>query len=284
MQNRVLITGAASGLGKALAFRWARAGADICVADINKERGDEVVTELKKLGVKAFYQHCDITSDSDVQAAKDAVLKEFKGIDLVVNNAGVASVGTVSEESVEQWEWVLNINVLGAVRIMHAFLPLLKESHGYVLNVASQAGLTSLPSMGSYAASKAAMVSFSETLRLELVDDQIGCSVLCPAFFKTNLDESVRSDNPAMRGVVSKLLEKATVTADEVADAAFQGVQKRQHVIQSHPEGRKASLFKRLFPERYLKMMDKQTLKFRKKLGGKQKGLHSVKHTAGNQV
>lgn len=272
MQKRVLITGAASGLGKALAFRWAKAGADICVADINQERGDEVVAELKKLGVSAFYQHCDITSDADVAATAEAVLQQFKGIDLIMNNAGVASVGTIAEESVEQWQWVLNINVLGAVRIMHAFLPMLRESRGYILNVASQAGLTSLPSMGSYAASKAAMVSFSETLRLELVDDNIGCSVLCPAFFKTNLDESVRSGNPAMKSVVTKLLDKATITADEVADAAFNGVQKRQHVIQSHPEGRKASLFKRLFPERYLKMMDKQTMKFRKKLGAKQAG------------
>lgn len=269
MQKRVLITGAASGLGKALAFRWAKSGADICVADINKERGDEVVAELQKLGVKAFYQHCNITSEEDIANTKNAVLEHFNGVDLVVNNAGVATAGALSEESVEQWQWVMDINVMGAVRVLQAFEPLLKESQGYILNVASQAGLTSMPMLGSYAASKAAMVSFSETMRLELADDNIGVSVLCPAFFKTNLDESVRSGNPAMKNVVTKLLDRATITADEVADAAFHGVQQWQHTIQTHPEGRKASLLKRWFPALYLKMMDKHTQKFRKNVSMK---------------
>lgn len=263
MQKRVLITGAASGLGKAMAFRWAKAGADICVADINQARGDQVVADLNKLGVNAFYQHCDISSISDIELTRQAVLDNFNGIDLVVNNAGVATAGALKEESVDQWQWVMNINVIGAVRVLHAFQPMLKESEGYILNVASQAGLTSMPMLGSYAASKAAMVSFSETLRLELIDDNIGVSVLCPAFFKTNLDESVRSGNPAMKAVVTKLLDKATITADNVADAAFNAVQKGQHIIQTHPEGRKASLLKRLFPDLYLKMMDKYTIKFR---------------------
>lgn len=270
MQKRVLITGAASGLGKALAFRWAKAGANICVADINQERGDEVITELKKLGVDAFYQHCDVTSEDDIQLTKQAVLEHFKGIDLIVNNAGVATVGGLQEESVDQWQWVLDINVVGPVRVTRAFHSLLQESSdGYVLNVASQAGLTSLPMMGSYAASKAAMVSFSETMRLELAEDDIGVSVLCPAFFKTNLDESVRSGNPAMKGVVTKLLDKATITADDVADAAFNAVQKGEFMIQTHPEGRKASLLKRLFPNYFLKVMGKQALKFRKSVKNK---------------
>lgn len=269
MQKRVLVTGAASGLGKAIAVRWAQAGADICVADIHLERGEAVVTELEKLGAKAFFQRCDITSEADIEATKDAIVERFGGLDLVVNNAGVATAGALAEESIEQWQWVMDINLFGAVRMLQSFVPLLQESRGYILNVASQAGVTTVPLLGSYAASKAAMVSFSETMRLELADDHIGVSVLCPGFFKTNLDESVRSGNPAMKAVVSKLLERSDITAEDVADAAFRAVQKQQFMILTHPEGRKASLLKRLFPGYYLKMMTKGTQKFRRSAGKK---------------
>jgi len=269
VQKRVLVTGAASGLGKAIAIAWAKAGANVCVADIHRERGEQVVEQLKGYQVDAFYQHCDITSVTDLEATKAAVLAQFNGVDMVVNNAGVATAGALDEESVEQWQWVMDINVMGAVRVLQTFVPLLKESKGYVLNVASQAGITTVPLLGSYAASKAAMVSFSETMRLELKDDGIGVSVLCPGFFKTNLDESVRSGNPAMKSVVTKLLDRSNITAEQVAAAAFDAVQKGQFMILTHPEGRKANLIKRLFPEFYLRMMDKQTLKFRRSAGKK---------------
>ena len=269
MQKRVLVTGAASGLGKAIALRWANAGANVCVADINQERGESVVAELQAIGVKAFYQHCDITSEADIEGAKQAIVERFGGLDLVVNNAGVATAGALHEESIEQWQWVMDINVFGAVRMLQSFVPLLQESQGYILNVASQAGITTVPLLGSYAASKAAMVSFSETMRLELADDNIGVSVLCPGFFKTNLDESVRSGNPAMKAVVTKLLDRSNITADDVANAAFLAVQKQQFMILTHPDGRKANLLKRLFPSYYLKMMAKGTQKFRRTAGQK---------------
>lgn len=272
MQKRVLITGAASGLGKALALRWAKAGADVCVADINPDRGGETVAEIQALGANSFYQHCDITSEADIALTKQAIQQQFGGVDLVVNNAGVATAGALHEEDIQQWEWVLNINVLGAVRVLQAFVPMMKEQGGgKVLNVASQAGITTVPLLASYAASKAAMVSFSETMRLELADDNIDVCVLCPGFFKTNLDESVRSGNPAMKSVVTKLLEKASITAAEVADFAFQSVQKNTFMILTHPDGRKANLIKRLLPGYYLNMMMKHTQKFRQSAGRRNK-------------
>jgi len=263
MGKRVLITGAASGLGKALALRWASSGADICVADVNASRGAEVVEKLSKLGVNSFYQHCDITSDADVEQAVNAVVEHFGGIDVLINNAGVASAGALQEEPLEQWQWVMNVNVFGAVRVLQAFLPLLQQSRGYVLNVASQAGITTVPLLGSYAASKAAMVSFSETMRLELMDDHIGVSVLCPGFFKTNLDESLRSGNPGMKSVVTKLLNRATISAEEVADKAYLAVQQQQFLILTHPEGKRVNLLKRIMPGLYLRVMEKHTRKFR---------------------
>lgn len=268
MQQRILVTGGASGLGKEIALRWAKAGADVCIADLNEVRAQEVIEELTSLGAKAMFCRCDITNEQDILAVKEAVMQTFGGVDLVVNNAGVASAGSLVEENIEQWQWVLEINVLGAVRVSQCFADVFRQQgHGYFLNVASQAGITAAPMMGSYCASKAAMVSFSETIRLELIDDNIGVSVLCPSFFKTNLDESVRSVNPAMRGVVTKLLERGKLSAADVADMAFAGVQRSDFMIVTHSEGRKAYRIKRWIPNFYLKLMAKQTAKMRSKAG-----------------
>ncbi len=268
MQKRVLVTGGASGLGKAIALRWAQAGADVCIADLNQQRGDEVVAQIQALGQKAIFSPCDITDENQINATLAQMLSEFGGIDLVVNNAGVATAGSLKEEDIAQWQWVLEINVLGAVRVSRAAVDVFRrQGRGYFLNVASQAGITAAPMMGSYCASKAAMVSFSETMRLELLDDNIGVSVLCPGFFKTNLDESVRSANPAMRGVVTKLLDKSNITADQVADEAFKSVQANKFMILTHADGRRAFRIKRWLPNYYLTMMAKHTARLRSKAG-----------------
>lgn len=269
--KRILITGGASGLGRALAERWAREAARVCIVDVNEERGLETAEALSKSAAAVIYMKCDITQQSDIEAVRDRLVEEWQGVDIVVNNAGVASAGALEDESMEQWQWVFDINLFGAVRFSKVFTPLFKEQgSGYFLNVASQAGLTAMPVMGSYCSVKAALVSFSESMYLELAEDNIGVSVLCPAFFKTNLHESVRSGNPAMHGVVNKLLERSTMTAEQVADAAYKAVQKGQFTIQTHGEGRQASRMRRWLPESsYLKMMIKHTRKFRSKGRGK---------------
>lgn len=264
MQQRVLVTGGASGLGKAIALQWAKQGADIFIADLHEERAAETVSEIQALGRQAYFLRCDVTNDSDIAELHTNVIEKMGGLDLLVNNAGVATAGSVLEEDIEQWQWVLDINVLGVVRMTRAFVPLFKQQgHGYLLNVASQAGITPAPLMASYSASKAAVVSFSETMKLELIDDNIDVSVLCPGFFKTNLDESVRSKNPAMRGVVTKLLERANIGAEDVAKCSFDAVQNKQFMILSHSEGKKAYWIKRWMPNYYFRMMIKHTERFR---------------------
>ncbi len=265
--QRILITGGASGLGRELAIRWAKEGAKVCVADLNDQRGAETIELIKPTAADAVFCHCDITKQEHAESLRDFLLQEWGGVDIVVNNAGVASGGALPDEDMEQWQWAFDINLFGAVRFTKVFTPIfLKQGHGHFLNVASQAGLTAMPVMGSYCASKAALVSFSESMRLELDEDNIGISVLCPAFFKTNLHESVRSNNPAMKGVVNKLLERSTITAAQVADAAVKGVQANKFMIQTHKEGRQATRMRRWLPESmYLKMMIKHTRKFRSK-------------------
>ncbi|WP_334049479.1 SDR family oxidoreductase [Alteromonas gracilis] len=264
---RVLITGGATGLGQAIALKWADKWAnkegtfDICIADINQERGDETVNALIAKGANAFYVHCDITSDSDVQTLAQTIDSRWGGVDYVFNNAGVATGGSLLDESIEQWQWVFDINVLGMVRVSRALLPLMrKQGGGYFINIASQAGLTPIPYMGSYNAVKAAVVSFSETMKLELAPDNIDVSVVCPSFFKTNLDESMRSTNPASHKMINKFFAKADMTKEDVAEAIYQQVSKKQFLILTHKLGKRAFLLKKLLPtQRYINNMLNQT-------------------------
>jgi NAD(P)-dependent dehydrogenase (short-subunit alcohol dehydrogenase family) len=264
---RILITGGATGLGQAIALKWAEKWVNkdkdisICIADINQERGDKTVDMLCAQGANAFYVHCDITSDNDVKALAQTIETRWGGVDYVFNNAGVATGGSLLDETIEQWQWVFDINVLGMVRVSRALLPLMrKQCSGYFINVASQAGLTPIPYMGSYNAVKAAVVSFSETMKLELAPDNINVSVVCPSFFKTNLDESMRSNNPASHKMINKFFAKADMTKEEVAESIYQQVCQGKFLILTHKLGKRAFLLKKLLPtQRYISNMLNQT-------------------------
>lgn len=264
---RILITGGATGLGQAIALKWAEKWVNkdkdisICIADINQERGDKTVDMLCAQGANAFYVHCDITSDNDVKTLAQIIETHWGGVDYVFNNAGVATGGSLLDETIDQWQWVFNINVLGMVRVSRALLPLMrKQGSGYFINVASQAGLTPIPYMGSYNAVKAAVVSFSETMKLELAPDNINVSVVCPSFFKTNLDESMRSNNPASHKMINKFFAKADMTKEEVAGSIYQQVSQGKFLILTHKLGKRAFLLKKLLPtQRYISNMLNQT-------------------------
>ena len=183
----------------------------------------------------------------------------------------MASGGSLSDESIAQWKWIFDINLLGMVRVSKAMLPLFKaQGAGYFVNIASQAGLTPIPYMNSYNAVKAAVVSLSETMKLELAPDNIDVSVVCPSFFKTNLDESMRSANPASHKMLNKLFAKADMSKEDVAQSIYQQVNAKQFLILTHKEGKRAFLLKKLLSSnRYLKMMLSQT-KTMKQVMGKQ--------------
>lgn len=263
---KVLITGAASGLGKALALRYAKAGAEICVVDLNQQEGEAVVSLIEELGGSAFFASGDITEQKDVDDLVSTVKERWGGLDVLINNAGVATAGLLAFENIESWQWVMNVNLLGHVRMTKAFVPLIEnsvESNKSVINIASQAGLTVAPGMGSYSASKAAMVSFSETLYLELVHDNIHVSVVCPAFFDTNLNKSLRSDQPGMDQVVNKLIKDSGVGADEIAEKVFNGVMAKEFMIITHETGRDEVAKKQAMPiDDYLSEVAQYTRKF----------------------
>lgn len=267
--KKVLITGAGSGLGRALAIHYGSQGYEICVADLNAESGEETVQMINNAGGSSFFQSCDITQQWDVDKLAISLAERWRSLDMLINNAGVATAGQLEFESMEQWQWVFDINLLGHVRMTKAMLPLLRKSESAekdVINISSQAGITAAPGMGSYCMSKAAMVSFSETTHLELAPEGIHVSVACPSFFDTNLNQSLRSGDAKMQNVVDKMIKKSGVSADEIAKKIANGVAARKYLILTHKQGIKAYRLKRFLPiERYLAMIKKRTAKYVKK-------------------
>jgi len=183
MRNAV-ITGAASGFGRALALTLARRrGWKILVADINRQGMEETLAMVKESGGDGEIFECDVSKPEPVQKMAEYVFPNWKKVDLLINNAGVVSCGFVSDIPLEDWYWCVNINFWGMLYGCHFFIPGMKaQGGGHIINVASSAGLFSLMEMAPYNVTKAAVISLSETLRQELVSYKIGVTVACPMF------------------------------------------------------------------------------------------------------
>lgn len=247
--QRVFITGSASGLGRAMALRFAREGCRVAVADVNDARAMEAAEEVETAGGEALVLHCDITSDASVRDAAEAVVQAWGGVDVLINNAGVAAAGTIVDTSMEDWSWMIDTNLLGAVRMCRALVPSMqKQRSGYVINVASAAGIVQSPGMASYNVAKAGMIALSETLRNEVRRFGIGVTVVCPSFFATNLMESYRGPAAGVRDMADKLMRRSSLDADDVADAVYRAMEKDELFVFAHNEARLAYHFKRLMP------------------------------------
>lgn len=266
----MIVTGGASGLGRATGERFARAGFAVCVADINQKRGDETVTALKELGSDAYYKSCDVRKEKDVEEVIASAVDRWGRVDVLVNNAGVAVGGRIETSIMEDWAWAIDINVLGVARGCKAITPLFKEQQGgHIVNIASMAGLVNPPLMACYNATKSAVVGLSETLRVELEPFGITTSVVCPSFFQTNLAESFRTSDPGMKKVVDKLLASSHITAANVADDIFNAVKNKRFYVLPHKEGRKMWRIKRFLPELMTSMVSRGYKKNLKKQGVK---------------
>ena len=247
--RRVFITGSASGLGRAMARRFAREGCRVAVADVNDARAMEAAEEVETAGGEALVLHCDITSDASVSDAAAEVDRAWGGVDVLINNAGVAAAGTVIDTSMEDWSWMLDTNLLGAVRMCRALVPSMQaQRYGHVINVASAAGIVQSPGMASYNVAKAGMIALSETLRNEVRRFGIGVTVVCPSFFATNLMESYRGPTTGVKEMADKLMRRSSLDADDVADAVYRALEKDELFVFAHNEARLAYHFKRLMP------------------------------------
>ena len=266
MTQKVLITGAASGLGRALALRFAKTGAQICIADINDEGSQETLQLVEKAGGSGWIYNLDVRSEQQWNELRSGVEQRWQGIDVVINNAGVATGDRIEAGEWSWWEWVIDINLKGVALGCRTFTPMMKQQQsGYFINVASLAGLMKAPSMGSYNVTKAAVVALSETLHFELKPYGIGTTALCPGFFRTNLDKGMKTSDPQMYKFVDKVFEASALDADDIADAAYKAMAKKQMICNPHPAGRRAYFIKRFMPWLFRLQMDKfaQSLKAR---------------------
>lgn len=234
---RVLITGAASGLGAALAAQYLGRGDQVLITD---------VAPTFDAPSGAEYLQLNVTSDAHWDRARIWVQDMWGGLDLLINNAGIATSGRIDVEPMYEWERVIDINLLGVVRGCQTFVPMMKEAGaGHIANTASAAGLVHPPGSSSYVAVKAAVVGVSESLAYELAPWGIAVSAICPAFFRTNLAASLKGSDELMARVAAKMVNNATLTADDVAAKVVQGLDRRQLVVIPDKPARKAYLTKK---------------------------------------
>ena len=267
MQNRIMITGAGSGLGRELALRWAREGSQLALADVNEAGLAETLSLVREAGGDGFTQRCDVRDYSQLTALAQACEERLGGIDVAINNAGVASGGFFNELSLEDWDWQIAINLMGVVKGCKAFLPLLQKSHGKIINIASMAALMQGPAMSNYNVAKAGVVALSESLLIELKPEGVAVHVVCPSFFQTNLLDSFRGPTPEMKQQVGKLLEGSPISAADIAGYIYDEVAKGEFMILPHEQGRVAWAIKRQNPQIIYDEMTVMCEKMRAKLG-----------------
>jgi len=252
----VVITGAASGLGREFANTAAGLGMKLVLADVQPRELEHATGELLAGGAEVLSMVCDVSKASHVQELADSAIARFGAVHLVFNNAGVGSGGLIWENSEQDWEWVLGVNLWGVIHGVRVFTRVMLECaardgdyRGYIVNTASMAGLLTPPAMGVYNVSKHAVVALTETLYqdLQLVDAPIGASVLCPYFVPTGIAQSHRtrpdelasherttSSQMAAQMMTEKAVESGKVTAADVSRITFEAIREERFYIYSH--------------------------------------------------
>ncbi len=218
------ITGAGSGIGAALALACGDAGMDVALADVEIEKAEAVAEDLRARGRRALAARVDVRRADEVESFAESTFAALGGCHLLCNNAGVLVLGLTHQRSLEDFAWVLSVNLWGAIHGVRAFVPRMiqQAQGGHVVNTASIAGLVPAPANGAYTASKYAIVGLSECLRLDLAPHGIGVSVLCPGPVKTGILRSERN-RPAELGA-SKLSREdvsAVMSASDAANTTF---------------------------------------------------------------
>ncbi len=251
-----VLTGSGSGFGLECARIGARLGMRLVLVDVQQDALDRAAAELQAAGAEVLALQVDVSDAAQMEHLAHRVQDRFGAPHFVFNNAGVGAGGLVWENTVQDWDWVLGVNLWGVIHGVRLFTPMMlaaaekdPQYRGHIVNTASMAGLLAPPNMGIYNVSKHAVVALSETLYqdLALVTDQVGASVLCPYFVPTGIHQSERNrpGELASRPTRSQLIGRAMsdkavtsgkVTAAEVAQKVFEAVAANQFYIYSHPK------------------------------------------------
>ena len=242
------VTGAASGLGRAMALAFADEGMHVALADVSDT--SDVFAEVERKGVSVLSMKLDVSSAKEVEAFAQLIDKDLGGAHLVCNNAGVSPLGAAWETSVGDWQWILGVNLWGVIHGVKSFVPrLIARNEGHVVNTASVAGLINPPGSGAYNVTKHAVVALSETLHHDLRErgSAVGVSVLCPAYVPTGIADSERNrptglepmtksrETLAREQMLKKAVASGRLSADDVARAVVQAVKEERFYILTHP-------------------------------------------------
>ena len=252
-----VLTGGASGFGLECARIGASLGMNLVIVDVQADALKQAHDEQKSLGATVMAKKVDVSNADAMQGLASAVFERFGAPHFVFNNAGVGAGGLVWENTVEDWEWLLGVNLWGVIHGVRLFTPMMLEAakqdphyQGHIVNTASMAGLLTPPNMGIYNVTKHAVVSLTETLYqdLKLVSDQVSASVLCPYFLPTGINNSERNRPDALKPQVvtpsqligqamsNKAVSSGKVSAAQVAQMVFDAMLADQFYIYSHPK------------------------------------------------
>src|SRR5678816_634322 len=232
---RAVVTGGGSGLGRAFCSVLQSRGARVVAGDINFEAVKETAERTGAHPVA-----CDVSNADDMARLADEAERVLGGVDLVINNAGVAVAGRMGDVSLEDWRWIFGINLWGVIHGCHVFVPRLRrQKSGHIINVASAAGLLSPPMMGPYNVTKAAVIALSETLCGELREDGVGVTVLCPTFFPTNIHKGSRGvTDPGLQKMMERMVTTGKPSAEEVAAIALDSAASGELYVIPQADGR----------------------------------------------
>jgi NAD(P)-dependent dehydrogenase (short-subunit alcohol dehydrogenase family) len=248
-----VITGAGSGFGREFAAHGAALGMKLVLADVDASALAATVESLRAQGADVIGIRTDVADDAQVDALAQAAIDAFGGVHLLFNNAGVGAGGFIWENSVNDWQWVLGVNVMGVVNGLRAFVPIMlkQQEPAHIVNTASVAGLLAAPAMGVYNASKHAVVAITETLYhdLRMARASIGVSLLCPAFVPTGIADAERSRPAALANAqpytasqklaarqLNRAVEGGKLSAQEVAELTFDAVREDRFYVITHPQ------------------------------------------------
>jgi NAD(P)-dependent dehydrogenase (short-subunit alcohol dehydrogenase family) len=226
----VAITGAAGGIGSALARRCAQEGAKLALLDLDLAGSQALADELAASGVEAMGLACDVTNEADCTRAFEAIAVRFGGVDVLVNNAGITSLSPFAETGMDAFRKVLDVNLMGSVYCTQAALPSLRARRGWIVANTSVAGFAPLQGRSAYVASKHAMQGLFDTLRAELAEDGVGVTILCPSYTDTKIVARALDGRGGTVGGDAKVADKM-MTPDELAELVVRGLKAERRLI-----------------------------------------------------
>jgi NAD(P)-dependent dehydrogenase (short-subunit alcohol dehydrogenase family) len=256
-RRTAIVTGAASGLGRAISVRLARDGWQIVLADVDLAGCGQTAVLVEQAGGLARVEQLDVTSAAEWARLVERLRSDGIELDLLVNNAGVAGCGAIGDFSLSDWRWTIDVNLFGAIHGCHTCRDwLVSNPHGgYVVNIASVAAIVAAPTMGAYNVSKAGVLALSETLYAELRPLGVGVTVVCPGFFATNLVATGRFQTADQRAMAVRLMQNARISADDVAEALVRAMRRRRLYVVLPARARIYWRLRRLWPAAMMKFV-----------------------------